>query len=187
MPQQDLSGRTIDEQDAAIEQCLKYRERKSTLKTIYPGSYFLISVSAREEDALDMIDTGSKQRDFIMKKMKLRPKIIIPAGEEGKAFQGDLNVFMKIVFVTGTEHMSKETYEALMAERKPQAAITEADKKPSKKTKELQKVAKDLLDEAGSIEKAKGIVQDLKEHFGDENVKVKGELKDTEEEPLYIG
>ncbi len=118
--QQDLSGRTIDEQDQAIETCLRYRERKSTLKTIYPGTYFLISVSAGEEDSLDEIDTGSKQRDFIMKKMKLRPKRIIPAGKEGKAFQGDLNVFMKIVFVTGTEHMSPGTYAALMAERKPQ-------------------------------------------------------------------
>lgn len=165
--QQDLSGRTIDEQDQAIETCLKYRERKSTLKTIYPGSYFLISVSAREDDSLDEIDTPSKQRDFIMKKMKLRPKIIIPAGEEGKAFQGDLNIFSKILFITGTEHMSPETYAALMAERKPQEEPSSEDKKPSKKTKELQKVAK-------------GLVGALKEHFGEENVKVEHEVTSEE-------
>ncbi len=179
MPQQDLSGRTIDEQDAAIEQCLKYRERKSTLKTIYPGSYFLISVSAREEDGLDEIDTGSKQRDFIMKKMKLRPKIIIPAGEEGKAFQGDLNVFMKIVFVTGTEHMSPETYEALMAERHPEEVRDTGE--PSKKTKELREVAKEIVKPKTKKEK---LVADLENKFGSENVKVIPAKEEGDQEKL---
>ena len=165
MPQQDLNGRTIDEQDAAIEQCLKYRERKSTLKTIYPGSYFLISVSAREDESLDEIDTGSKQRDFIMKKMKLRPKIVIPAGEEGKAFQGDLNIFTKILFITGTEHMSVETYEAVMAERYPHVHdIGES----SKKTKELQEVAKATAKKT----KKEKLVEALQDKFGKENVTV---------------
>lgn len=178
MPQQDLNGRTIDEQDAAIEQCLKYRERKSTLKTIYPGTYFLISVSAREEDGLDEIDTGSKQRDFIMKKMKLRPKIIIPAGEEGKAFQGDLNVFMKIVFVTGTEHMSPETYEALMKERKPQEV--EDQHLPSKKTKVLQEVAKTVAPKT----KKEKLVADLENKFGKDNITVIPAQEEGEQEEL---
>lgn len=118
MNQTDLQGRTI-ESDEAVNRCLKYRERKASLKTIYPGTYFNITISSKEAEALDGIDTPQKQRAFIVKKMKLREKVLT-MNEEGKAMQADIDLFQKVLFVTGMEHMSPETYEAVMKARKPE-------------------------------------------------------------------
>lgn len=156
MNQTDLQGRTIEQSDEAVNRCLKYRERKASLKTIYPGTFFNITISSKDAEGLDAIDTPQKQRAFIVKKMKLREKVLT-MNEEGKAIQADIDLFQKVLFVTGTEHMSPETYEALMAERKPegepQQKLTAKPERPKKKGKQ-------------------SVVEGLKEKFGAENVKV---------------
>lgn len=120
--QKDLQGRTIEESEEAIQRCLKYRERKASLKTIYPGTFFNITISSKEAEGLDDIDTPQRQRAFIVKKMKLREKTLT-LNDEGKAIQADIDLFHKVLFITGTEHMSPETYEALMAEHKSQELV----------------------------------------------------------------
>ncbi len=134
--QRDLNGRTIEQMDEALLQCLKYRERKASLKTIYPGKFFNITISAKEAEGLDDIDTPNRQRAFVVKKMKLREKVL-PLNEEGKIIQFDIELFQRMLFVTGTEHMSPETYEALMAERKPEGEPQQQlTAKPERKKKQ---------------------------------------------------
>jgi len=154
--QKDLQGRTIEESDEAVNRCLKYRKRKASLKTIYPGTFFNITISSKEAEGLDAIDTPQKQRAFIVKKMKLREKVLT-MNEEGKNIQADIDLFQKILFVTGTEHMSTETYEALMAELKPEG---EPQQKLTAKPERKNTPGK------------KSVVDGLKEKFGAENVLV---------------
>jgi len=156
MAQQDLQGRTIEESDEAVNRCLKYRERKASLKTIYPGTFFNITISSKEADGLDETDTPQKQRAFIVKKMKLREKVLT-MNEEGKNIQADIDLFQKILFVTGTEHMSPETYSALMAERKPEGEPQQRLDKPAPKKSKTS------------------VVDGLKEKFGAENIHIEGE------------
>lgn len=156
MVQTDLTGKTIPELEESINKCLTDKERKTSLKTTYPGRYFSITISDKENDALDEIVEPMKQRAFITKKMK--PRETLPLNSEGIAYQTDIELFMGVLFITGKEHMSPETYERLMAERKPEGEPQQRLDAP--KPKERKKKGK------------QSVVDGLKEKFGAENVKV---------------
>ena len=95
-----------------VQSSIKNKTLSITSKIKYPGIRFDISISGKEQDALDLLETIEDRRDFIEKKMKVREKLTL--NHEGEDFLADLNLFYNLLFVTGTESMSEETYQAVM-------------------------------------------------------------------------
>ncbi len=95
-----------------VQSSIKNKTRSITSKTKYPGIRFNISISGKEQDALDLLETIEDRRDFIEKKMKVREKLTL--NHEGEDFLADLNLFYNLLFVTGTEGISEETYQEVM-------------------------------------------------------------------------
>jgi len=93
---------------SSFENC----EKTLTQKTKYPGIRFNITITDKEREVIDKLEDISERRDFIAKKMKVREKLTI--NQEGEDFLSDLNLFYNLLFVTGTETMSEETYQEVM-------------------------------------------------------------------------
>lgn len=148
--QVNLVGTIISTADERIKDCLEHIRMKTTLRRIYPGQGFEVGISDKDRDTIDGIDDPQKRRTFILKKMRPAAGVEIAAKREGMVFQDDLDMLVKLIFETRVAHMSKETYEAFMKERK------------GEKTEDLKKVAKKVKEKAQEQEEEKertGILQ----------------------------
>lgn len=64
--------------------------------TKFSGEKFFIRLTDKDREKLDELhDGGGSVAEFFMKKMKLYGKI--PPGQEGDAFQKDLELFMEVL------------------------------------------------------------------------------------------
>jgi len=106
-----------------VQSSLKNCEKTLTAKTKYPGLRFNLTITDKERDCLDKLEDIPERRDFIAKKMKVREKLTL--NQEGEDFLSDLNLFYNLLFVTGTEKMSEETYQDVMKGTPAEKNITD--------------------------------------------------------------